>query len=105
MFIQIIVVKDRVLANPRATARVPTAPLHHPRPYYEHDSCENMVQLWRICAVFFYFSLAPWSGTAPQGGAEQIARNCGAFAPYFFYFSLISKVENVLGVSPLHYTG
>src|SRR5260370_1740984 len=42
----------------------------------------DMVQLWRVCAVFFSF--APWSGTAPQAGAQEIWCNCGAFAPYFF---------------------
>src|SRR6266436_8326119 len=51
--------------------------------------------LCRICQIgcncgafapyFFYFSLAaPWSGMAPQAGAEKIGCNCGAFAPYFF---------------------
>src|SRR5258708_7204162 len=32
---------------------------------------------------------------APEAACVQIWCNCGAFAPYFFYFSLISKVENM----------
>jgi len=44
-----------------------------------------MVQLWRVCTVFFLgFLLLPWSGTAPQAGAQEIWCNCDAFAPYFF---------------------
>jgi len=42
----------------------------------------DMVQLWRICTVFFPFT--PWPGTALQAGAREIGCNCGAFAPYFF---------------------
>ncbi len=80
---------NRVLANPRATARVPTS-LHRAPALTmiwrgSPADLPDRVQMWRVCSVFFYFSLAaPWPGTAPQAGAREIWCNCGAFAPYFF---------------------
>jgi hypothetical protein len=84
----VYVLPDRVLANPRATARVPTAPLHRPRPYYDHDSCENMVQLWRVCTVFF--SLRFLAGEGSPGGRKgdmvQLWRVCTIFFDAFRLF-------------------
>jgi hypothetical protein len=59
----------------------------------------DRVQLWRVCAVFFWvFPLLPWSGMPPQAGAQEIGCNCGAFAPYFFGFFLPLPVD--AGVEP-----
>src|SRR5258708_2753353 len=53
--------------------------------------------MWRLCALFFYF--VPWSGMAPPAGAREIWCNCGAFAPYFFYFPHLQGRECAGGFS------
>ena len=41
---------------PRATAGVPTAPLHHPRPYYDDDAYEQdkPISTWLAGLVSFF---------------------------------------------------
>jgi hypothetical protein len=58
----------------------------------------NRVQIWRVCAVFFSGSLpSPYffcflacslHSITQKSIEHRIGCNCGAFAPYFFYFSL-----------------
>jgi hypothetical protein len=45
----------------------------------------DMVQPWCVCSVFFYFSRI---SKVENVFYEEIWRNCGAFAPYFFAFWL-----------------
>ena len=45
-----------------------------------------MVQIWRICSVFFCFLACSLHSITQKSIEHRIARNCGAFAPYFFGF-------------------
>ncbi len=45
-----------------------------------------MVQLWRVCAVFFCFLACPLHSITQKSIEHRIGCNCGAFAPYFFVF-------------------
>ncbi len=53
--------------------------------------------------IFWIFSLLPRSRMASQAGAWEIWCNCGAFAPYFFGFSL-APLEVFKGVKFMHIT-
>jgi len=47
---------------------------------------KDMVQLWRVCAVFFCFLACSLQSITQKSIEHRIACNCGAFAPYFFVF-------------------
>src|SRR5260370_5595969 len=89
----------------------------------------DMVQLWRVCAVFFlFFPGSPGRGRLPRrahrrygatvarlrrifflrsligddspGGRREDSAQLWRICAVFFYFSFNSKVENVLGFLP-----
>src|SRR5260370_37920658 len=47
---------------------------------------KDMVQLWRVCAVFFCFLACSLQSITQKSIEHRIGCNCGAFAPYFFVF-------------------
>ncbi len=53
-----------------------------------------MVQLWRICAVFFLFLACSLQSITQKSIEHRIGRNCGAFAPYFFIFPFLWLLAN-----------
>src|SRR5712692_11953437 len=47
---------------------------------------KDMVQLLRVCSVFFCFLACSLQSITQKSIEHRIACNCGAFAPYFFVF-------------------
>src|SRR6266851_5756175 len=58
---------------------------------------KDMVQLWRVCAVFFWFFPGlPGRGWLPRRAQRRYGCNCGAFAPYFFVACWISFLIHIM---------